>query len=178
MKLHSVSLLRRLLAKIGFEEYVPFAWKQKELKIEVNLVERCPDKKLEEVQKWLGANKRNNSHKIREAYRCWQWNFLMKESKRHDIAEIRTKRFDKTYSTKRARRAKELAVDGVAMTILAGSFRSPGTFAHTQNQNHFPTKCIACDATGYHDHLFWHCTHVEAKFKETFGDRPKAKDPL
>ena len=35
------------------------------------------------------------------------------------------------------------------------------------------SKCIACDAVGYHNHVFWDCPKVEEKF----GPRPKASDP-
>ena len=68
------------------------------------------------------------------------------------------------------------------MSFMVGALQSPGNFSPGGSRadlaNHFPYKCIACQAIGYHRHVFWDCKAVKEKMKPIVGDQPKPKDAL
>ena len=56
------------------------------------------------------------------------------------------------------KKTKEWMKDTVKATILVGSARSPASL-HVFGEM-FSTKCIACNALGTHEHIYWGCSKV------------------
>ena len=119
------------------------------------------------------------SHLIRESFRFMHWQRFWASSKRHDAEELRRKNVDTKYPAKRLERARKMVPDGVAMAVLTGAFQSPGNFRPEVRHNaKFTDRCIACGEIGFHEHIFWNCPAVRAKFADKFGDCPQCTDPL
>ena len=116
--------------------------------------------------------KKLTAHMISEGFRRWMWDRFWAESKRHELGQLAKNHGIKAYNTVRVKKTREMMSDSVMAAICMGAIRSPGNF-DAYEQAPFTSKCIACDAVGYHNHVFWDCPKVEEKF----GPRPKASDP-
>ena len=124
---HSVSLLRMLMAKLGWIEQGPFNWTHSELEegIAVNKVAESTKVLTKEKIKYF---KQTDAHATLESFRFGHWNKFWATSKRHDAEELRSKGVDTKYPAARLQKARKMASDGVAMAVMTGAFKSPGHF--------------------------------------------------